>query len=114
MADLREVTDQGPYLRLGIHQMLDSHSGVGGQASISNNPQHHRVACLSNSRWGCEIEFITHAQLGVPALVVVEGAGGKVLKDNMVEEGRRVVENRVGVCEIVCLQAKGRVGREEF
>ena len=102
--DLREVTNQSPNLWLRIHQMLDGDCGVRGEASVGDNTQHHGIACVPKSRGGSEVEFIAHAQLGIPAFVEVQGAGGQVLQYYMVKKGRGVVEDGIGVCKVVRLQ----------
>lgn len=84
--------------------MLNGDSCVGGQTSVSNNTKHHWVAGCTQCRWGCKVELIAHPQFGVTTNVIVLGVGGQILQNHMVEKRRRVVENWVGICEVVCLQ----------
>ena len=102
-AVLRVVAYLSPDLRLGIHKVLESDSCIGGQARVSNHPQHKGVARLPHP-WGrCEIELLTHAQSWIPTLVEVWRVRGQALHDHMVEERGGVVEIWICIAEIVHL-----------
>ena len=104
---IAEIADEGPHLGLGVHQMLDGHGSVWGQPSVSHHTQDHGIARSPHSRRGCKVELITHAQNGISALVVVQRVGQQILQHNMVEERGRVVEDGVGIDEVVGLGVAG-------